>query len=49
MDSSLQALLAKVEHDKIELNAARPLPAHTVASLREAVARMDLSLTSSPA
>lgn len=35
MDSSLQNLLKAVEDDKAKLDAARPLPPHTLASLRE--------------
>src|SRR5580698_10405582 len=38
MDSPLQALLARVAHGKAELDAARPLPTHTVASLRDKLA-----------
>lgn len=35
MDASLNTLLAAVDADKAKLDAARPLPVHTLASLRE--------------
>ncbi|WP_257785835.1 hypothetical protein [Burkholderia lata] len=34
MDSSISLLLEAVDADKAKLDAARPLPPHTLASLR---------------
>jgi hypothetical protein len=35
MNPSLRALIAAIERDQARLDAVRPLPPHTVASLRE--------------